>query len=1338
MDYNIIPSTCVGNYFVHKCERFLMRQGLECEESVKEASFQTVSYAENENALIKAEKTFKENIVDKLAKKGSVTYKPGVSHEKYGYFSSIDTLEEIKKSVNEICSNNIKRNHYIFQGTLEVTERFKEEYLKRGYIKATPALCDVTDPYLKVDFSQIMPDLIRISWDGTNSGVILSIVDIKFSFGSKLEHKITVNLYTEILRAWIDEYNLNNKTDKIDVVIENKGYVFNCKEKVEEAFLLSETDYLLKNYFSTVFPNMIEKLHSTLQSQKNVNTEECFDVFVGKHCNSCCFYQDCMRNLKERGDYALIPYLTEYAQKYAEDLCMPRNLKDFIAEISNKKEELHSNYSWNALLYKPELLEQHQSACPYTEESIKAMGYMWTKEPALHMPQNSNCTLILTAQKNEVKGKVCVLGGYVQYPNNKYATLVKVVNDQEADTLKAMALDFINIIYNQFYGLQKVDFKSGIFLQVYVMDHYERDNFEELLYELLQSNITDEQEKQIKCIMRWLGGTSVVTVDHVQPEYFVENPLVVITEEIQKMLYLPVPVAYNLRNIQLAFDAQLSETDKQLNENDDPYFGQLSDELPTEVIYSIWDAKAEKTEYENALKTHMEKRLYTIAAILFKLQKEANKEKLLVRRLKKFEIPKEYTEIENTFLRRLFYESRYEDFVDYSKYRTKRTTRPEIAFRRGDLLKIKVVECQGTTLKAKILEGDSSKAKDWGIAGLAMKIQDVYELNDLEDRVWNTESESKVLYIKSIRWGNWLFGARRYNLEGTIERGSEDIQRGDEVFLFELASNCNTEKTLKKALKNIEENKRLDILNPKELSREMDDGYRIKDYGQLIQYSQMGDQKFTESQEEAFLHFASNYVTVLQGPPGTGKTDFIARSLVAMCRYFKEKEGKALRVLVSANSHAAIENVLCAIGKKVGKNSDIKLYRVQDSGKGGSKKHGVECITRADLSRKWDECEENREPIIVGATQWSAGEMSDGQVFDVVVIDEASQVKVMDALIVLSRGTSVDSIDTEQSKKNTARILLVGDDEQLAPILKGKYLDGKNKPYEYGSVFRFYREYAKKENLNYCKMLEENFRMNDILSRYSAEQIYTPQYRAENSEIANGSLMYDTSEISPFMNGLSKEVSELVKFVLDDFDTQTKVYWPLIFCEISGGNTREQQDKECELVTALTGAIYKLLKLKMGGRSFWKDVFGIIAPHHSHIDRLKKDINNNPDIIKEDLCIDTVDKFQGQQRDAVIVSYGVSDIERIAVQKEFIYSRNRLNVSLTRARFKNIVFLSKALMNPPLEVLSSKDEDLQKGVKFVTGFLAFMENAEADSEVSKREFAFGNVKVTVYRKRIKQ
>ena len=69
--------------------------------------------------------------------------------------------------------------------------------------------------------------------------------------------------------------------------------------------------------------------------------------------------------------------------------------------------------------------------------------------------------------------------------------------------------------------------------------------------------------------------------------------------------------------------------------------------------------------------------------------------------------------------------------------------------------------------------------------------------------------------------------------------------------------------------------------------------------------------------------------------------------------------------------------------------------------------------------------------------------------------------------------------------------------------------------------------------------------------------------------------------------------------------------------------------------------------------------------------------------------MDTVDKMQGQEAEAVLISYGVADPEYAAREADFIYGRNRLNVAITRARAKSVVFLAQPLLDASPEVLDA-------------------------------------------------
>jgi hypothetical protein len=71
-------------------------------------------------------------------------------------------------------------------------------------------------------------------------------------------------------------------------------------------------------------------------------------------------------------------------------------------------------------------------------------------------------------------------------------------------------------------------------------------------------------------------------------------------------------------------------------------------------------------------------------------------------------------------------------------------------------------------------------------------------------------------------------------------------------------------------------------------------------------------------------------------------------------------------------------------------------------------------------------------------------------------------------------------------------------------------------------------------------------------------------------------------------------------------------------------------------------------------------------------------------------------------------------------EKEFIYSLNRLNVSITRARAKTVVFLPKPLIEPP--VAAFEDDTIAEGIAFMQGLVRF---AEHEGERSHQELGTG-------------
>jgi uncharacterized protein len=81
----------------------------------------------------------------------------------------------------------------------------------------------------------------------------------------------------------------------------------------------------------------------------------------------------------------------------------------------------------------------------------------------------------------------------------------------------------------------------------------------------------------------------------------------------------------------------------------------------------------------------------------------------------------------------------------------------------------------------------------------------------------------------------------------------------------------------------------------------------------------------------------------------------------------------------------------------------------------------------------------------------------------------------------------------------------------------------------------------------------------------------------------------------------------------------------------------------------------------------------VVAPYNAQVSLLTE-------LLPDGARVGTVDKFQGQQAAVVIVSLTTSSAEEVPRGMEFLYSRNRLNVAVSRAQALTIMVGSPALL----------------------------------------------------------
>ncbi|MGP8283667.1 MAG: DEAD/DEAH box helicase, partial [Desulfomonilaceae bacterium] len=82
----------------------------------------------------------------------------------------------------------------------------------------------------------------------------------------------------------------------------------------------------------------------------------------------------------------------------------------------------------------------------------------------------------------------------------------------------------------------------------------------------------------------------------------------------------------------------------------------------------------------------------------------------------------------------------------------------------------------------------------------------------------------------------------------------------------------------------------------------------------------------------------------------------------------------------------------------------------------------------------------------------------------------------------------------------------------------------------------------------------------------------------------------------------------------------------------------------------------------------------VVAPYNMQVNLLKR-------VLPKGARVGTVDKFQGQESEVVIVSMTTSSGEYLPRRIEFLYSKNRLNVAISRARTLSILVVNPLLLS---------------------------------------------------------
>ena len=372
----------------------------------------------------------------------------------------------------------------------------------------------------------------------------------------------------------------------------------------------------------------------------------------------------------------------------------------------------------------------------------------------------------------------------------------------------------------------------------------------------------------------------------------------------------------------------------------------------------------------------------------------------------------------------------------------------------------------------------------------------------------------------------------------------------------------------------------------------------------------------------AIANLDSSYIFV-QGPPGSGKTYTGSHVIVDLMK-------RGFRIGISSNSHKVINNLLIAV-EKVAKDKKFNFVGVKKSTKEKTESHIngefiQDVFTNDDVVSALSDGAK-----LVAGTAWLFANPELDQMLDFLFIDEAGQVALAN-LVAMST-----------SAKN---IVLLGDQMQLGQPTQGIH-PGRSGESSLEYLLNDLATIPPERGI----FLKTTFRMHPDICRFISDAVYDGRLEAEVDNANQRLVLKGANALNIKPTGIhylaidhdacsqqSEEEAALVK---------------LLFAELL---QQEYTDKD--------GTLHPITA---------KNIL-VLSPYNMQVNLLKQ-------ALPVDARIGTVDKLQGQEAEAVIISMTTSSGEYLPRFIEFLYSKNRLNVAISRAKCVAFLIANPALMS---------------------------------------------------------
>ncbi len=414
-------------------------------------------------------------------------------------------------------------------------------------------------------------------------------------------------------------------------------------------------------------------------------------------------------------------------------------------------------------------------------------------------------------------------------------------------------------------------------------------------------------------------------------------------------------------------------------------------------------------------------------------------------------------------------------------------------------------------------------------------------------------------------------------------------------------------------------------------------------------------------------------VEVVHGPPGTGKTTTLVEAIY-------ETLHRETQVLVCAQSNMAVD----WISEKL-VDHGVPVLRIGNPSRVNDKMlsftYERKFESHPDYPELWSirktirQMKENRkrgdnihQKIARLRDRATELEMTiNAQLFDEARVVACTLVGSANKLLVRHKFSTLFIDEAAQAlepacwiaTRRASRIILAGDHQQLPPTIKC-YEAMKQ------GLGKTLMERIVENQPEAVTLLKVQYRMNDTIMKFSSDWFYHGE--VESDESVKHRSVLDWEHPIQWIDG-----NEMLQQVNEELQEEEKLN--IDFTEQFIGENHGRINKaEAELVLSTL----KNYIDKIGGERFLSERLdvGIISPYKVQTQYLRQQIRKREEFrpFRQVISVNTVDGFQGQERDIILISLVRSNENG---QIGFLSDLRRMNVAMTRARMKLMIFGDK-------------------------------------------------------------